>query len=86
MREIQPHSTDQPIDTVSQIVWDQYREDSFLCSSWDGYLRYYIIVQSTEVKKAWQIFLEHPILCCDIGPNNVVFAGLCTGHILGISM
>lgn len=32
----------EPMDTVSQIVWDPNRL-GFIASSWDGYIRYYQI-------------------------------------------
>lgn len=32
------------------------------------------------------MFLQHPVLCCDINPNNVLLAGLATGDIAAISL
>ena len=35
---------DNPLDTVTSIVWNVYSNDSgvgFFVSSWDGYIRYY---------------------------------------------
>lgn len=46
--EIKPKDKDQPLDTVSFIAWDSYKDDpSFITSSWDGYLRYYMLKRQT---------------------------------------
>jgi len=29
-----------PLDTVSNIIWNPYEKDMFLVSSWDGFVRY----------------------------------------------
>jgi WD40 repeat protein len=85
--ELKPKEADQPLDTVSCIIWDLYREDpGFITSSWDGYLRYYMIKPNGDVDKVWQIFLQHPVLCCDINENNVVFGGLATGDVVAVSL
>jgi hypothetical protein len=41
---------------------------------------------SNELEKAWQIFLQHPILCCDINENNIAFAGLASGDVVAVNM
>lgn len=42
--EIKPKDADQPLDTVSSIIWDPYRQDpSFIACSWDGWVRYYMM-------------------------------------------
>lgn len=32
------------------------------------------------------MFLQHPVLCCDINEDNILFAGLATGDIAAISL
>jgi len=85
--EYKPRDKDQPLDTVSAIIWDKYKQEpSFITSSWDGYLRYYLIKSNGDVDKAWQIFLQHPIICCDINENNIAFAGLASGDVVAVSL
>lgn len=44
--EYRPKDKDQPLDTVSCLVWDVYKNDpGFIASSWDGYVRYYLVKQ-----------------------------------------
>lgn len=91
--EIKPKEKDQPLDTVSSIVWDPYRQDpGFIASSWDGWVRYYVIKgsnhssSSIDVELAWSMFLQHPVLCCDIHPDSILFVGMATGDIAAINL
>lgn len=88
--DYKPREKDQPLDTVSCLVWDMYKSDPcFIAASWDGYVRYYIVKPShsgVEIEKAWSMFLQHPVLCCDINENNILFAGLATGDIAAIRL
>jgi WD40 repeat protein len=81
-----PKETDMPLDTVSCIVWDVYRSDSlFATGSWDGFIRIYSVA-SSEVNKAWQLFLNHPVLCIDFNPDGILLAGLASGDVVAIEM
>jgi hypothetical protein len=43
-QEVRPKEKDQPLDTVSSIVWDTNNSNSgFIVSSWDGWVRYYLV-------------------------------------------
>jgi WD40 repeat protein len=88
--EYRPVEKAQPLDTVSSILWDPYHPDpAFFASSWDGYVRYYLVkggMSSVQIDLGWEIFLQHPVLCCDINPEKVMFAGLATGDIAAIQM
>ena len=94
LQEYRPHDKDQPLDTVSSIIWDAASNDpAFIASSWDGHVRYYLFKtgmgstnSSIEVEKAWSIFLQHPVLCCDITSDKMLFAGLATGDIAAVKM
>lgn len=42
--EFRPPEKSQPLDTVSSIVWDPYHSNpAFFTSSWDGFVRYYVV-------------------------------------------
>jgi len=42
--EMRPLEKDQPLDTVSSIIWDPYHPDpAFIVTSWDGFVRYYVL-------------------------------------------
>lgn len=42
--EYKPIDKDQPLDTVSVIIWDPYQQQpTFITASWDGYVRVYSI-------------------------------------------
>ena len=88
--QYRPPEKAQPLDTVSSILWDPYHSDpAFFSSSWDGHVRYYVIKatsSSVQIESGWEIFLQHPVLCCDISPDKVMFAGLATGDIAVIQM
>jgi hypothetical protein len=82
---------DQPLDTVSCLIWDPYKPDpAFFATSWDGFVRYYMVKQSNggniEVEKVWEMFLQQPVLCCDLNDSNILFAGLATGDIAAIRL
>ena len=78
--------SEQPLDTVSEIVWDRYKNDPcFLTGGWDGFFRYYM-VDNKEVARLFEIFLEHPVLAIDVTDNNVGLAGLSSGHVAAINL
>ena len=41
---------------------------------------------SSEIELVWNMFLHHPLLCCDIHPENILFVGLATGDIAAINL
>ena len=89
--EYRPQDRDQPLDTVSHIIWDKFsRDPAFLAASWDGTVRYYTLKSgnnnSVEVDMAWSTFLQHPILSIDLSSNHIIFAGLATGDIAAVKM
>ena len=44
IQEMRPLDKEQPLDTVSQILWNPYNNDpTFFVASWDGTVRYYIL-------------------------------------------
>lgn len=68
-QEIRPLDKDQPLDTVSQILWNPYHSDpAFFVASWDGTVRYYILNNHGDLKLAWSFFFEHPVLTIDLSP------------------
>ena len=89
--EFRPNDREQPLDTVSQIIWNDYTNDvAFFTASWDGIVRYYTLASghnnSVEVRHSWQFFFQHPVLCIDNTPSNLLFAGLATGDIGVVKM
>ena len=51
--EIKLKDKDQPLDTVSYLIWDPYRNDpGFIAASWDGYVRYYMVKQGTTTSSS----------------------------------
>ena len=91
VNESRPIDKDQPVDSISAILWNvYYHEPAFFTASWDGYVRYYTISTNNsstfEVKLAWCYFFHHPVLTIDVTPDNVLFAGLATGDIAAIQM
>lgn len=44
MKEYKPRDKDQPLDTVSCIIWDPYKsKPTFVTGSWDGFVRMYLV-------------------------------------------
>ena len=88
--------SDQPLDTVSCLVWDSEsgrngQDLGFLAGSWDGVVRYYQVKlnsqgSSGDVVKGWDIFLQHPVLSVDMNPDKIMFAGMATGDIAAVDM
>ena len=45
--ETRPNDKEQPVDTVSYIIWHVYFNDpAFFTASWDGFVRFYTIIGS----------------------------------------
>ena len=85
-----PQDKDQPLDTVSQILWNQYHgELAFFVASWDGTVRHYKLVMqgnSAEINLIQKSFFKHPVLSIDISSDNILFAGLATGEVVKTKM
>ena len=81
-----------PLDTVSCLIWNPYSNNpEFMTASWDGFIRYYTVYipnssSTFEVQRGWEMFLNHPVLCCDIHQDHIAFAGLANGDILCVNM
>lgn len=88
--EVKGKEKDQPLDTVSSIVWDPFNQDPiFAASSWDGFVRLYMVTTSSstqEVTKVCEFFLHHPVLCVDFSNNGMLFAGLASGDVVVIEI
>lgn len=88
--ELKAVDKEQPLDTVSQIVWDQNSSNDlkFLVASWDGFVRFYGIrndqYSGPKVERLWEMFLQHPVLCADFNEEGIVFAGLASGEIVAV--
>ena len=80
-----PQDKNQPLDTVSQILWDHsHSELAFFVASWDGTVRHYKFVMqgnSTEINLIQKYFFKHPVLSIDISSDHLLFAGLATGEV-----
>lgn len=84
--EYKAKEKDQPLDTISSIVWDVYRSDPmFATSSWDGFVRIYA-VSNGELNKVWEAYLHHPVLCIDMNEHAIIFAGLASGDVLAVDI
>lgn len=35
---------------------------------------------------SWHFFFKHPVICIDVSPDNVLFAGLVTGEVVAVKM
>lgn len=88
--DIKAKEKDQPMDTVSSIVWDPYNQESvFAAASWDGFVRLYMVTTNTstpDLVKAYEFFLHHPVLCVDFSSNGMLLAGLASGEIVVIDI
>lgn len=88
--EIKCRDKDQPLDSVSSIVWDPFNpEPVFATASWDGFVRLYKVnTNSTihEVGKACEFFLHHPVLSVDFGGNGILIAGLASGDVVAVEI
>jgi WD40 repeat protein len=54
--EIKAKEKDQPMDTVSSIVWDPFNnEPVFAASSWDGFVRLYMVTTNSSTQELVKI-------------------------------
>jgi WD40 repeat protein len=91
--EIKPRDRDQPLDTISCLMWDPFSSDpACIAGSWDGHVRYYIPKFSSgghssgELDMPWHFFFQQPVLSIDMAPDNVLLAGLASGDIAAVDM